>query len=417
MFEEQLSLAQIAESDAVSELLTDCLPGVLEGWSEGTIEDWMIFLSPVQKRAVERAVSGPSRVTGGPGTGKTVVGLHRAKAFAEELPDGSRILITSFVNTVPKVLSGLFERLAPEVSERADFHTVHSLARRELGPDLADHVDEKAARSRFNDALRRDSTRYQQLRAGAGFSHDYLWEEVTRVIIGRGVDSREAYRELRRVGRKRPMPAMLRSLVWDVYQDYLDACKQGSGVMDWNLMLRVALEQVREHGPQQRYAAIIVDEAQDITEVGVRFLMELLEGGPAGRLMLVGDSGQRIYPGGYRLADLGLETRGRSFALDVCYRSTDEIMRAVGALGQFLSTDEFGDDGLRSVGASTVRSGPRPSLRSFTTADDEQGWIIDQLDPNDPAIDSTAILAFTNDAVRRLAQGTASRGHRVGGSG
>ena len=77
-------------------------------------------------------------MTGGPGTGKTVVGLHRAEAFAEELPDGSRILLTSFVNTVPKVLAGLFERLAPEVADRADFQTVHCLARRALGPGLAD---------------------------------------------------------------------------------------------------------------------------------------------------------------------------------------------------------------------------------------------------------------------------------------
>ena len=41
LFEEQPSLAQIAASDAVAEILTDCLPGVLEGWSDGTIEDWM----------------------------------------------------------------------------------------------------------------------------------------------------------------------------------------------------------------------------------------------------------------------------------------------------------------------------------------------------------------------------------------
>ena len=286
------------------------------------------------------------------------------------------------------------------MAHRAEFHTVHSLARRELGPELAGHVDEEAAKRKFRERLTADPVRYRQLRTGAGFSDDYLWEEVTRVIIGRGVDSSDGYRALRRIGRKRPMPAMIRSLVWDVYQEYLDACKQGEGVLDWNLMLRVALEQVREHGPQQRYAAIVVDEAQDITEVGVRFLLELLDGGSSGRLMLVGDSGQRIYPGGYRLSDLGLETRGRSFALDVCYRSTDEIMQAVGALGQFLSTDEFGDDGLRSVGASTVRSGPRPVLRSFDTSEDEEGWVIDQLDPDDPAIDSTAILVFTNRAVR-----------------
>jgi hemolysin activation/secretion protein len=47
------------------------------------------------------------------------------------------------------------------------------------------------------------------------------------------------------------------------------------------------------------------------------------------------------------LAELGLEIRGRSFPLSVCYRSTDEIMSAVGALGQFVSTEEFGADGVR----------------------------------------------------------------------
>jgi superfamily I DNA/RNA helicase len=266
---------------------------------------------------------------------------------------------------------------------------------------MAGHIDDKSARRRFDKCLTRDPARYRQLREGAQLSDDYLWEEVRRVIIGRGVDTADDYRALRRIGRKRPMPAVIRSLVWDVYQEYLDACKDDGGVLDWDLMLRVALEQVREHGPERHYAAIVVDEAQDITEVGVRFLLELLDGGPDGRLMLVGDSGQRIYPGGYRLADLGLEVRGRSFALDVCYRSTDEIMRAVGALGQFLSTDEFGDDGLRSVLASTVRSGPRPILHPFVSAHEEEAWIIDQLNPDDPSIDSTAILLPTNAAVER----------------
>jgi hypothetical protein len=61
--------------------------------------------------------------------------------------------------------------------------------------------------------------------------------------------------------------------------------------------------------------------------------------------MLIGDAGQRIYPGGYRLSELGLEIRGRSFPMTVCYRSTDEIMQVVGSLGQFVSTEEFGADG------------------------------------------------------------------------
>src|SRR5204863_2732601 len=113
LFDAGTSVAEIVASPALSEEITVCLDGVLEGWADGTIEDWMIFLSPVQRRAVDRAVGGPGRVAGGPGTGKSVVGLHRAVAFARERHEGQKVLMTSFVNTVPGVLEGLFERLAP----------------------------------------------------------------------------------------------------------------------------------------------------------------------------------------------------------------------------------------------------------------------------------------------------------------
>jgi hypothetical protein len=42
-------------------------------------------------------------------------------------------------------------------------------------------------------------------------------------------------------------------------------------------------------------------------------LLELLDGGSTGRIPVVGEAGQRIYPGGWHLADLCLEIGGRSF--------------------------------------------------------------------------------------------------------
>ena len=42
---------------------------------------WAIFLHPSQRRVVEQAFSGPARVSGSAGTGKTVVALHRAAAL------------------------------------------------------------------------------------------------------------------------------------------------------------------------------------------------------------------------------------------------------------------------------------------------------------------------------------------------
>ena len=102
--------------------------------------------------------------------------------------------------------------------------------------------------------------------------------------MGRGVDTREEYLSLARVGRKRPMSAMIRGLVWDVYEEYLGACAEGEG--GDGLQPRAASGArpgARRTVPCAPYAAIVVDEAQDITEVGVRFLLELLDGGPKGR--------------------------------------------------------------------------------------------------------------------------------------
>ena len=41
-------------------------------------EKWTLFLHPTQRETVERSYSGPARVSGTAGTGKTIVALHRA---------------------------------------------------------------------------------------------------------------------------------------------------------------------------------------------------------------------------------------------------------------------------------------------------------------------------------------------------
>src|SRR5690606_27164484 len=55
-------------------------------------EKWTIFLHPEQRQWVERDYSGPARVSGSAGTGKTIVALHRAAYLARQHPD-ARILL------------------------------------------------------------------------------------------------------------------------------------------------------------------------------------------------------------------------------------------------------------------------------------------------------------------------------------
>ena len=86
-------LEHLLTTPAASDLVTEAPIDFLDGYRDGSIEDWMIFLSPMQSYIVQRRADGPSRVSGGPGTGKTVVALHRASRLADELGPGSGRLI------------------------------------------------------------------------------------------------------------------------------------------------------------------------------------------------------------------------------------------------------------------------------------------------------------------------------------
>src|SRR5690606_39014356 len=87
------------------------------------IETWMTWLHPRQARLVAQRWSGPARIRGAAGTGKTVVALHRAKHLAAS---GKRVLFTSFVRTLPAVHRQLFARPAPDVPGSVEFVGLHS---------------------------------------------------------------------------------------------------------------------------------------------------------------------------------------------------------------------------------------------------------------------------------------------------
>lgn len=400
LFQEQVPSLQeiLAQPENVADLIVGDLFGALEGYHDGSIEDWMVFLSPLQHRAIQRAMNGPARVTGGPGTGKTVVALHRAAEFARSAPAGRRVLMTSFVRLIPETLDGLFERLAPDAHDRVTFRHIHDLALDLLRRrDVPLNPDWNAAKRTF-DRIHQRSADGPAL-ARQGFDRDYLWQEVTRVIEGRGINSLADYLSIDRHGRQRAMQAGVRERVWRLFEAYREAADSHvPPLADPEWVLRLALDAVKREPTGSLYHAIIVDEAQDVTETGLRLLTELLEGGNSGRLLLVGDQSQRIYAGGFRLSDAGVDVRGRSTALRICYRSTDEIMQLVASLGRALSSEDYGDDGLASLTTSTVRRGEPPTITRHATAAEEVNAVMKALRGIDD-IDSVAVLVPTNARV------------------
>ena len=83
-------------------------------------DKWSVFLHPSQRRFVDADYSGPARVAGSAGTGKTVVALHRAVRMARR--EGARVLLTTFSKPLAaslehkvRVLNGDQNALAPNI--------------------------------------------------------------------------------------------------------------------------------------------------------------------------------------------------------------------------------------------------------------------------------------------------------------
>ena len=100
---------------------------VIEGGDFGA---WRVFLHPEQRKYAQRSYSGPFRLSGGAGTGKTVVLLHRARMLARREP-GSRILLTTFTTNLADQLRTDLDRLDPALPHAAGSRGTRGLRARD----------------------------------------------------------------------------------------------------------------------------------------------------------------------------------------------------------------------------------------------------------------------------------------------
>src|SRR5262249_37461255 len=129
---------------------------------------------------------------------------------------------------------------------------------------------------------------------------------------------------------------------------------------------RQARDLVRESS-DARYDAVIVDEVQDLTCVGLQLLYAFVGDKPDG-LLVVGDGQQSIYPGGFTLAEAGVAVVGRSTVLARNYRNGEKILRYAQAV---VADDSFDDlDGVQECGRRAVDvDRPGGEIREVTVSD------------------------------------------------
>ena len=251
-------------------------------------EKWTIFLHPAQRQLVERDYGGPARVAGSAGTGKTIVALHRAVFLARTHPD-ARVLLTTFSDTLANALRTKLRRLIshePRLGERLEVHAMNTLGQRLY----ALHFGRPKIATR--DVIQPLLAEAAREVTGQKFSQHFLLTEWEEVVDAWQLDTWEAYRDVRRLGRKTRLPEPQRAVLWSIFARVRSQLASQGFITYAGLFSRLAAQLAdRTHLP---FDFAVVDEAQDVSVAQLQFLAALGAGRP-NSLFFAGDLGQRIF--------------------------------------------------------------------------------------------------------------------------
>ena len=358
----------------------------------GDFADWQVFLHPLQRKAAyETRFSGPARVSGGAGTGKTVVLLHRIKALLErpDQPFPPRILLTTFTPHLEADLRRLLSRLVSEEQlAEVEITTVDALAR-----TLHEQMDGSPIQRLTADDEDRLWRTIVDERA-MDRSPTFLRNEYRHVVLARGVRSLDAYLATTRSGRGVALGPDARRTLWPAFETF-EARTRAIGNPS-TLQLTEGVAALLEQDPANLYDHVLVDEAQDLHASQWRLLRALVPAG-ADDLFIAGDAMQRIYGDTVSLRSVGIETRGRSLRLKRNYRSTHEIIGwALGVVRDSVAID-LDDLGTDLAGYHSVRQGPTPE--TFPSRDRAE-----ELEAIEHAVRGWFEVGHTPDAVAIVAR-------------
>jgi superfamily I DNA/RNA helicase len=149
-----------------------------------------------------------------------------------------------------------------------------------------------------------------------------------------------------------------------------------AGQVTWAGICKIAKDGLEAGKIESPYDAVIVDEVQDLQVQEILFLNALAKDNP-GELMLLGDAGQRIYPGGFSLKKLGINTVGRSHILRINYRTTEQIRKFSDAILPD-SSEDF-NEGAEKRNSVSLLNGPTPELCAFDGADTQVQFVVEQI--------------------------------------
>lgn len=370
----------------------------LEKMFSAPLDKWRIFLHPSQKKLVDKDFSGPARVSGEAGTGKTVVAMHRAKHL---LNQGKKVLFTTFTaNLVGDIESNIMKIISLQDAKNLDVKGIDSVIISYLkskGTKYKILYDEELLLNYWNKAIKNSNV---DLELDASFYMEE-WRKIATVLDSLSVDK---YVTVARVGRGIRLDRTQRLKVWHVFEEYKELLDKAL-VRDIDYATYEARMLLKKNC-ETPYDSIIVDEGQDISANAYKFLRQYLGPEHENDMFIVGDSHQRIYKNKAILSKCGINVKGRSSLLKINYRTTEETRKYAFGL---LNGIDFDDVDTMFTGITKCQSlthGEIPHIQNFESYNKQICYIfeeINKLHENNVNYEDICVVARTNKQIESSA--------------
>jgi hypothetical protein len=312
--------------------------------------EWMLFMHPAQRKVVEMDFSGPARLLGVSGSGKTAIIVKRALRLAKKYP-GEKILVLTLNRSLASLIKNLVDLLLDgqpnkqELESQIRVTSYWEFCRTFLIENAKSEMEKKIYDDfvhKHNDSIEDEWEEYYQcknnnpdaeilfnlhksLLSRGIYPQSYIKQEFDWIRSAFSKEERNKYLEIEREGRHIPLGKenrddILKALAgWEEYIGFV-------GVTDYLGLSQSILHHLDKINPT--YRCILVDEMQDFGTIELMVIRKLCEENE-NDIFLSGDIAQVVHTKHHKITQAGIKIAGQNYLkITKNYRNSREILAA-----------------------------------------------------------------------------------------
>lgn len=333
-------------------------------------ERWKLFLHPSQREIVMKNFKGPVLIEGGPGTGKTVVGLHRAIHLAKEVYKKSNDNNILFCTYSKKLATYIGDKLLQLIRLSGIESNISVNGIDSLVYDLMKKYDIDISFVNKKEINNLFKVIYEYINPDK--SIEFCYVEYKEVIQKYNIKTEEDYLRFNRQGMGQSLNPSSRRKLWIFFKAFINVKKERN-LLDYEDRVWLLYELVKKGIIKPMYDSIIIDEAQDLSIAKMKLITSLIRT-KENNLMILSDQNQRIFQLNSWRKDMNLDVVGRTYYLSLNYRTSKQIKEY--AEKQFIRTEMIKK---HITNYKSLFGGPEPQTELFDSYGEQYLWITEKI--------------------------------------